>query len=253
VIDTETIAAPEPVVEGVPWRWRDLLIVVAAIIVGTIALVAGVRLLNPTAAPDSLLSPALFIAGLGIYLVVALAVVVQTIVVRRARWADLGLRWPPMGWLLAIPAIFGAQIIGLALINLAVAALLGVFGVSFENPQVGALIGEGTQSLSPRDLVVLLALVAVAAPIAEELFFRGMLHPLLRQRLRLPVALLCNGALFAVAHFIPLLLPALLYVGVVLTFVRERSGSLIPSIILHALQNGSAVILLYVALQMGEL
>jgi hypothetical protein len=91
-------------------------------------------------------------------------------------------------------------------------------------------------------------LVAVVAPIVEELFFRGMLYPVLRRRWSAPVAIVVNGFLFALIHVIPILLPGLFFVGIVLAWVRERSGSVIPCMVIHALQNGTVLLVIYATL-----
>jgi uncharacterized protein len=54
--------------------------------------------------------------------------------------------------------------------------------------------------------------------------------------------------LFALVHFIPILIPGLFWVGFVLAWVRERSGSIVPGIVLHALQNGLVVWAIYAVL-----
>jgi membrane protease YdiL (CAAX protease family) len=100
--------------------------------------------------------------------------------------------------------------------------------------------------LTPRDLIFLLLLIAVIAPIAEELFFRGMLYPVLRQRWSAPWAIGINALLFALVHFIPLLLPALFFIGLILAWVRERTQSIVPGILLHAMQNGLVVVAVYI-------
>ncbi len=78
----------------------------------------------------------------------------------------------------------------------------------------------------------------VLAPIFEETLFRGVLLPVLGQRLGGGWAVLLSALLFAAAHlsvgeFVPLLVLAL---G--LGWLRWRSGRLLPSVLMHALWNG---------------
>ncbi|MCB0083103.1 MAG: CPBP family intramembrane metalloprotease, partial [Caldilineaceae bacterium] len=103
----------------------------------------------------------------------------------------------------------------------------------------------GGNPLSLRDLALLMVLIAVVAPLAEELFFRGMLYPVLRRRWSVAPAIVVNGLLFSAIHLIPPLLPGLFFVGMVLAWVRERSDSLIPCILLHAMQNGIVLLGIY--------
>ena len=85
-------------------------------------------------------------------------------------------------------------------------------------------------------------LVCVVAPVAEELFFRGFLFGALRKR-GLPIAALVSGVTFGLAHVasspIGFIVP-LATLGVILALLYERTGSLYPSIALHALNNSIA-------------
>lgn len=84
----------------------------------------------------------------------------------------------------------------------------------------------------------------VLAPIAEEIIFRGVLYPALRQRGHPQVALIVSSLLFAVIHsnamtFLPLFLFAMLLVWLV-----ERTDGLIASIAAHAVFNSVNFVLL---------
>lgn len=84
----------------------------------------------------------------------------------------------------------------------------------------------------------------VLAPIAEEIIFRGVLYPSLRQRNHPQIALLASSLLFALIHsnvmtFLPLFLFALALVWLV-----ERTDALIASITAHAVFNAVNFILL---------
>lgn len=80
------------------------------------------------------------------------------------------------------------------------------------------------------------------APMMEELFFRGFLYPALARPLGITASVLLTSALFALIHssqlaaaWAPLLL--LFIVGLVLTIVRVRTGSVVPGFLLHAAYN----------------
>jgi membrane protease YdiL (CAAX protease family) len=92
-------------------------------------------------------------------------------------------------------------------------------------------------------LVAVCVLVTVVAPIAEEVFFRGYFFGALRNwRGPWPAALL-TGAVFGAIHAgsapSKLLVP-LAILGVMLCVIRWRSGSLLPCIALHAINNSLA-------------
>lgn len=239
--------------DSLPWGWRAVAKATALIIIGTVVLgvviVGGTIWFGNELAPDAgMAAGPLFALGIGIYALVALAVYLFAVRTQGDGWQRLGLRRFPQGWLLVLPFLALVQLLGMGLINtLLVMPFLG--GSEFQNPQIEAITGGGT--LTQQDFLLLLLLIAVVAPMAEELFFRGMLYPLLRQRWSAPVAIGINGLLFSLIHVIPVILPGLFFVGIVLAWVRERSGSLWPCIFLHALQNGVVLLGIYVAVNQG--
>ncbi len=235
-----------PPIPRLPWGWRDVSKAVFFIIIGSVilgAITVGLTLYTGTIVDPSegMAAAPLFWLGALVYGVVILAV--YLFAVRRAGgdWAVLGFRSFAFWWLPFIPVLALVQLLGMSIINLVL--VLPFTGGTFENPQIEALTGGSALSL--RDFGLLLILVAVIAPIAEEIFFRGMLYPLLRQRWSPKVAIVINGFVFALIHFIPLLIPGLFFVGIVLAWVRERSGSIIPAILLHAAQNAIVLYGLY--------
>ncbi len=238
------LAIPVNFADGsVPWRWRDVGKTVLLIVIGTILLSImsmGIMIATGTIPDENagMAAAPLFAVGVGIYAFVVLGVYLFAL--RRVsasvsnRWALLGWRGFEQKWIWALPLLVLVQFVGMAVANLLL--VLPFAGSSYENPQIEAITSGGT--LSGTDLWLLMILIAVVAPLAEELFFRGMLYPLLRRRWSLWPAILLNGLLFALIHVLPPLLPGLFLVGVVLAWVREKSGSIVPCILLHALQNG---------------
>lgn len=82
-------------------------------------------------------------------------------------------------------------------------------------------------------------LIVVAAPISEEICFRGMLFGGLRNRLpRLPAALVA-GLVFGALHATTGVgaVPPLMVFGFVLCLLYEETGSIVPGILLHAVNN----------------
>jgi hypothetical protein len=89
-------------------------------------------------------------------------------------------------------------------------------------------------------LVAAAVLVIVAAPIAEEFFFRGFFYRALRTKLPVVAAALLVGTLFGAIHLgsTPLeILPPLIFLGVIFCLVYEKTGTLFSVIGLHALNN----------------
>ena len=102
-------------------------------------------------------------------------------------------------------------------------------------------------SLSGVEAALLFVDVALVVPFVEEFFFRGLVYRYLRARKSASWAVLISAGLFAVAHpYLPLM-PAIFLIGAVLALVVERYRSLYPAVVLHALTNGAAVLLVAVS------
>jgi membrane protease YdiL (CAAX protease family) len=78
--------------------------------------------------------------------------------------------------------------------------------------------------------------VALVAPIVEELTFRGLGFSLLERFGRWP-AILLVGVVFGLAHGLVDALPPLIVFGVCLAYLRSRTASVYPGMILHASYN----------------
>lgn len=90
-------------------------------------------------------------------------------------------------------------------------------------------------------LVVLYLLLAVGAPLVEELFFRGFLQRALVRRLGPVVGIGITAVLFGLTHFDLTALLGLTAFGVVLGVLAHRRGSLGAPIVAHVVFNAVAV------------
>ncbi len=91
---------------------------------------------------------------------------------------------------------------------------------------------------------VQILLIVIAAPVAEEICFRGMLYGGLRERWPKWAAALLAGLIFGSLHALTGLsaVPPLVAFGVVLCLLYERTGSIVPGIVLHMLNNSVALL-----------
>jgi membrane protease YdiL (CAAX protease family) len=85
---------------------------------------------------------------------------------------------------------------------------------------------------------------ALAVPLAEELFFRGLVQSMFRHYLDRPwPAVAIASAFWALMHAQNIdTMPSLLVLGLVLGFLYERSGRLVAPMIVHALFNALSMI-----------
>ncbi|OKH40376.1 abortive phage infection protein [[Phormidium ambiguum] IAM M-71] len=133
-----------------------------------------------------------------------------------------------------------------------VAALPLVIVVSLINQQVWQ--GQGgsnpllSLALEGKDLVALgifFVTAAIAAPIFEEILFRGFLLPSLTRYLPVWGAIVVSSLLFAIAHLSLSEVLPLTTLGIVLGVVYTRSRNLLASIFLHSLWNSGTLISLF--------
>ncbi len=104
-------------------------------------------------------------------------------------------------------------------------------------------------ALESRDSVGLLIFfltAAVAAPLFEEMMFRGFLLPSLTRYFSLNGSIILSGFLFAVAHLSVSEILPLMTLGIVLGFVYTRSRNLLAPMLMHGLWNSGTLLSLYI-------
>jgi membrane protease YdiL (CAAX protease family) len=110
-----------------------------------------------------------------------------------------------------------------------------------------ALVGEPHQEDIAEGFGALplqILLIVIAAPISEEVCFRGMLFGGLRERLPRLAAALVSGVIFGGLHALTGVsaVPPLIIFGFLLALLYEKTGSIVPGIILHMLNNSVALL-----------
>lgn len=101
---------------------------------------------------------------------------------------------------------------------------------------------------APISTLALVAGAVLVAPICEELFFRGFLFGGLLHRMSFWPAALLSAFLFALAHGDVGSFAVLFIFGVVLAIVRWRTGSIWPGVVIHAANNATAAVAIFLAL-----
>lgn len=80
-------------------------------------------------------------------------------------------------------------------------------------------------------------LIAVAAPVIEEIAFRGYIYARVSRVASERDAMFIQAGLFAVAHLLPMIFISHFVIGLALGALRRSTGSLVPGMLVHAAWN----------------
>ena len=207
-------------------------LIVAIVGVGVIALVVELAGVESSGDPP----PGVTIGGTYVQdlALIGSAVLLARLLDAPATPGKFGLRlprlWPAVGWtLLAWAGFFAFSAIWAQLLDIT---------ESDDLPQELGVDG------STAALVAVAVLVCVLAPIAEELFFRGFCFTALRRTLGMLPAAVLTGAIFGAIHLggtdIEFIVPLMVF-GFFLCLLYVWTASLVPCIVLHALNNALAL------------
>jgi membrane protease YdiL (CAAX protease family) len=155
--------------------------------------------------------------------------------VRKARWKDIG-RYGIMGGCLLIIMVL---VMGL---------VIKYFQPNLAPQQIEEMLRSVTKL---SDFIVIVITGVVLAPIAEELFYRGMIYPLFRKHLGPGGGALMAGLVFGLAHWdlwraIPLAIG-----GAILCYIYEKSNSILVSMVAHGVWNGFMCLTIYFSIFKG--
>lgn len=235
--------APAPAPDDVPaprWSLAEALVAAgAAFVVATILqglVLAGAGVSGDEVDDISLRLLAVLQATLWVGMVGAVALVV----VRRGGTLveDLGLRVRGLDVPLGLALGVACQLILVPVVSAPWVRILGEDTDAISEPAC-RLAEKADDGIG----VVLLALITVVgAPVVEELFFRGFLQRAAIARLGRPAGLVVTAVAFGLTHFQLLQLPALIFFGLVLGLLADRTGRLGPSILTHMAFNATTVV-----------
>jgi membrane protease YdiL (CAAX protease family) len=128
------------------------------------------------------------------------------------------------------------------LLPIGVTYLVGALLSPFLNPgEEQGLTPDSFDSARANAFFANVAVVVIVAPIVEELAFRGLGYSLLRPLGKWP-AILGIGLAFGLWHGLLEALPVLFAFGAALAWLRERTGSIYPCILVHGAFNAIAVV-----------
>lgn len=131
----------------------------------------------------------------------------------------------------------------LALVPLLYWPLTGLFPDTFDSTKVEERANDLWNNAQGAWVIVLIAVVAVGAPIVEEFVYRGLIQNALESRINEVLALVIGAAWFAAIHLQPVELPGLFLVGLVFGLCWQRTGRLSCSVLAHVAFNATGLVL----------
>jgi membrane protease YdiL (CAAX protease family) len=109
-------------------------------------------------------------------------------------------------------------------------------------PQQAVVLLQQTVSLPQQIYYAFMAIIA--APIVEEIIFRGVLYPAIKQQGYIKTAAWATSILFAWSHVNLMTFIPLLFLGFVLTLLYETTDNLLAPIVTHSLFNATNFLLI---------
>ncbi len=130
------------------------------------------------------------------------------------------------GYIAATPAIIGALIF--------VVWLTKVFNYE---PPLEPILRVFLEEKNVFFIFFSTVFVTLVGPVFEEIFFRGFMYGALRKKIGVSASIFLTAFLFSMLHtnligFLPIMV-----LGILLAYLYEMTGSLIPSIIVHIIHN----------------
>jgi len=105
-------------------------------------------------------------------------------------------------------------------------------------------VAEQVIQMSETSIFLVILGPALLIPIVEELLFRSLLYRSLKFSLSPFLAAIISASLFGFAHIEPDTIPQLITIGLILSYVYEKSGSILVPIALHATNNFVTIMIL---------
>lgn len=114
-----------------------------------------------------------------------------------------------------------------------------VFGTGPNHPDLEKLKSAG----GTVEYVVFLIPILILTPIAEEIYMRGFVYTILRERYGVVAGVVVSSLLFAAFHMSPWFFFQTFVVAVGLAWLREKYRSVGPPIVAHATINLLAIVI----------
>ncbi|WP_153730773.1 CPBP family intramembrane glutamic endopeptidase [Sporosarcina obsidiansis] len=153
------------------------------------------------------------------------------------------LNWKEVG-LVYFPRSYWVRIVGwtimLILVSVILVILMSFVGIGVENSKT-----ESIQThLSPLSFFIAFVSACIISPVYEEIFYRGFLYRWLRSHYGFGIGMVGSSLIFMLVHIPNFnVLPATFISGLLFSWTYEKTGSVIPGMIIHGTFNAIALFL----------
>lgn len=138
----------------------------------------------------------------------------------------------------AVPGL-GRTVVGAALLAFLAGQSLAAWLYSVAG---SAGYDQSTQARHEAGALLVVLLALVAAPVAEEMLFRGTVYPLLRRRAGVAASALVTTGVFGLMHGNAVQFASAMPIALLMALVYERWRALWPCVLLHLGFNLAAVL-----------
>ena len=145
----------------------------------------------------------------------------------------------PRSWKRAL-GLAAAALVAIYAASLAYTGLLSLLG-DFDPTEEQGLVPDGWDSSRAAPFIAFFLAVTILAPIVEELTYRGLGFSLIAPYGVVP-AIIGTGLLFGLTHGLLIGLPVLAFFGIVVGWLRAKTDSVYPGMLLHATFNAVALL-----------
>lgn len=218
------------------WSWKELIMLLTLVLVLIPFFIEYLLMQYLTEIFQNELYSGTLI-GLIMSIIFTLGVYFIAIRPKSLSWKEVGFQrfkksyWGPiLGWTIVL-------IIGSILLSYIVE---WIFDMGTDNSKTDSL----QTRLTTMNIVIAFVSAAIISPIYEEIFYRGFLYRWIRTKYGLLAGMLISSFIFMLVH-IPTFnsLPYTFLSGLIFAWTYEKTQSIYPAMIIHALFNGLAILL----------
>ncbi|MEK5056564.1 type II CAAX endopeptidase family protein [Niallia sp. FSL K6-0212] len=219
-----------------PWTWKEVVqLLILVLVIVPIFIEYLLQGYLSAVYQNDLYSGTLI--GLIMSIIFMLGLYFIAILPNKLSWREVGLK--------SFSANYWRAIIGWTFVLIVISIIMVVvieilIGVGPENNKTDSLQSRTTL----LNFFIGFVSAAIISPVYEEIFYRGFLYRFIRSKYGILIGMLGSSLIFMIVH-IPTFntLPINFVSGLIFAWTYEKSGSVVPPIIIHGIFNGIAIIL----------